>query len=338
MRCAVIHDSENGYRLLLASEYDGDLEDYLEELVAISPGMDALWGKCEGYPGAKGFSEFIRAHSHETLAFYIAFRGETVLSIRDKVAVRERLEGLLDKNASGATPVLDALSRLPPSRRLRNWLRWKIAAWKNRFRNWWLSKALLVIKPLSTLGETTHFPLVTSVSGSQGKTKGLAPTTLDGQMITITEVKPDKHLLLRVSLAANEFLGKYGYAPGLFAEVGTLFSFRWVPIDNNKRLIFLSVFDGSWQNYMGDFIDKIIWALDGIYKNTKGYPPGGMTQVTEFQRWILAHQYEPQLLFKAYPDETVMKLVRDREINGALNILLDSGFDSTAIRQLTQQL
>ena len=338
MRCAVIYDTENGHRLLLAAENDCDLEDYLRELVLISPGLDGFWDKCEGYQGRAGFAEFIRKNSYETQAFYIGFRDETVLSIQNKIVARELLERLLDETDPKAGFLLGALSNLPPSRKLGKRLRKKIAAWRNDFRDWWLSLALLVVKPLAVAGETKDFPLVTSVFDPQAKPAGLAPTSLDGQMITITEVRPDRRLLLRLSLAANEFLGKYGYPPGLFADVGTLFSFRWVVIDNNRRLIFLSVFDGSWQNYMGDFIDKIIWALDGIYKNTKGYPPGGMTQVTEFQRWILDHQYEPQLLFKAYPAETVMKLIKDREISRAAGDKMETGIDSAELRQLTRKL
>src|SRR5438045_1336775 len=88
IRCAIIHDDENGYRLLVATEYDGDLENYLRELVLISPGLDTIWGQCEGYRGKEFFEKFIRKNAYETQAFYIAFRDETVQSIKDKVAVR----------------------------------------------------------------------------------------------------------------------------------------------------------------------------------------------------------------------------------------------------------
>jgi len=129
----------------------------------------------------------------------------------------------------------------------------------------------------------------------------------------------------------NEFLGKYGWAPGQFADVGTLHSFRWVLIDGGKRIIFLSVYDGSWQNYMGDFIDKIVWALDGVYNNTLDYPMGGMADVVPFQRWILNHQYEPQLFYRAYPNETVLNLIRDRTINNTLVRIVSGRPNSTDI-------
>jgi hypothetical protein len=338
LRCSIIHDEENGYRLLVAAEYDGDLESYLRELIQISPGMDAIWSKCEGYQGKEFFEQFIRKNGYETQAFYIAFRDETVESIKNKAAVRAHLERLLDDQYALAKPLLSVLSNLPPSTSLWKKLRMCLATWRKAFHDWWLSLALAIVKPLAVLGETKDFPLVTSVCSPQRNQNDLAPTIYDGQMITITEVRRSRRLRLRLGFMVNEFLGKYGYPPGLFAYVGTLFSFRWVLIDNRKRLIFISVFDGSWQNYMGDFIDKIIWALDGIYNNTEGYPPGGMTQVTEFQRWILEHQWEPQLFYKAYPKETVMKLIRDRDINNTASTILETRFDSAVFTHLTEQL
>jgi hypothetical protein len=91
---------------------------------------------------------------------------------------------------------------------------------------------------------------------------------------------------------------------------------------------------------MGDFIDKIIWALDGVYNNTRDYPPGGMRQVNAFQEWILDHQYPPILLYKSYPSETVLNLIRDREINNALarRLWAAARVDSENIKPLLKTL
>lgn len=336
-RWAVIHDPENGYRLLLAAEFDGDLDSYLEELLQITPGMDEILGNCLGYPGRAGFNDFIRRHYYETQAFYIAFRDETVRTIRDKIAVRKRLEHFLSSQARWAIPMLDVLFRLPAAQSFGKSIRQCVQRTRNAFHDWWLGILLDIIKPITQLGQITDFSKVTDPGDAQ---VGRGLTRLDGQMITIPEVKRFRYLRLRIGLAANEFLGKYGYAPGQFANVGTLYSFRWVLIDNRKRIIFLSVFDGSWENYMGDFIDKIVWALDGIYNNTKDYPPGGMKQIDAFKAWILRHQYEPQLLFKSYPNETVLNLIRDRQISQSLaaQLFAAGGFDSDEAKQLLQAL
>ena len=65
-------------RLLYSANFDGDLDSHLAELIAITPDMDAIWGRVEGYAGPAAFEAFIRAHMQEPEAFYIAFRDETV--------------------------------------------------------------------------------------------------------------------------------------------------------------------------------------------------------------------------------------------------------------------
>jgi hypothetical protein len=137
-------------------------------------------------------------------------------------------------------------------------------------------------------------------------------------------VKRGRRLRLRLLLVATQLFAKYGYPPGNFAEVFTLHSFRWLLVDNDKRIIFQSIFDGSWQNYMGDFIDKIVWALDFIYTNTEGYPPAGMREVVAFKNWIRAHQPQAEVVYNAYPDETVLQLMRDRQIADTLGTAVDT--------------
>src|SRR6202042_337241 len=82
-RFAFLNDPDRGpsyERLLFASVYDGELDDHLNELTAITSDMDAIWGRCEGYTGVDGFADFIRAHACKPDAYYIAFRGGTVES------------------------------------------------------------------------------------------------------------------------------------------------------------------------------------------------------------------------------------------------------------------
>jgi len=47
---------------------------------------------------------------------------------------------------------------------------------------------------------------------------------------------------------------------------------HWSLIDNGRRLLFLSNFDGSWENYLDDFIDKSHYGLTGIWSNTASFP------------------------------------------------------------------
>jgi hypothetical protein len=38
--------------------------------MAITSGLDAIWGRCEAYAGAAGFGPFIRARARQPEAFY----------------------------------------------------------------------------------------------------------------------------------------------------------------------------------------------------------------------------------------------------------------------------
>ena len=125
-RFAILNDPDRGpgrTRLLFASVYDGELDAHLNELVAITSNMDAIWARCEGYKNASGSAEFIKAHAFAPEAYYIAFRGETAEAIKSAIAARRRVQELQDSGGAGALPaqlavrtigqaVVDALQRL----------------------------------------------------------------------------------------------------------------------------------------------------------------------------------------------------------------------------------
>src|SRR6187431_2901734 len=115
-RFTVLDDPDRGRdrkRLLYSANYDGELDRHLAELIAITPDMDAIWGRVEGYTGPADFAAFIRAHTQEPEAFYVAFRDETVERLHDAIAFRRRAQTLVDE-ASGA-PLADLLPRLSSS-------------------------------------------------------------------------------------------------------------------------------------------------------------------------------------------------------------------------------
>ena len=112
-RFAILDDSDRGRdrkRLLYSANYDGELDQHLAELIAITPDMDAIWGRVEGYTGPAAFAAFIRAHTHEPEAFYIAFRDETVERLHDAIAFRRLAQTLVDDASSASLAAL--LSRL----------------------------------------------------------------------------------------------------------------------------------------------------------------------------------------------------------------------------------
>ncbi len=45
---------------------------------------------------------------------------------------------------------------------------------------------------------------------------------------------------------------------GKLGEISTIHFARWISIDHGQRLLFLSNYDGSWTNYLGDFRDEAL--------------------------------------------------------------------------------
>ena len=108
-RFAILDDPDRGRdrkRLLYSANYDGELDSHLAELIAITSDMDAIWGRVEGYTGTGAFAAFIRAHTQEPEAFYIAFRDETVERLHDAIAFRRRAQTLVDEASSASLAAL----------------------------------------------------------------------------------------------------------------------------------------------------------------------------------------------------------------------------------------
>jgi hypothetical protein len=322
----IFDDEDNGPRLFFSSNHDGPLREYVEELKRVGPGLDEVWGQCEGFLGLDDLYRFVSRHSHKSQAYFIGFREETVVSTLGKIALREKIEEFLRLPAvaayldrPGIGPFLDALSRLAgrpaggaaaarptgvrggPLRRL--FFRFVL-----RFAKFY--GALIVDKNFNSA----------AANYGQGDVHDVADRDF---MTNLIDIKPGRSLWLRVVLFYLDFLGRYAFQPGHLAGVVTIHFARWAIVDNGKRLLFQSKFDGSWENYMGDFVDKVDWGLDACWTNTVGYPTAGMHDIDSFKRFIRDRQFEHLYVYNAYPCETVLNIIRDRRIADTLTVAYD---------------
>lgn len=92
---------DGGTRLLFTSNFDGTAEDYLRDFVEkASDGLDAIWGNCDGYPGAKPFDKFLAyvdEHEYTAELFYPAYPDATVKQIQKSLALRKAFHTVLDE-------------------------------------------------------------------------------------------------------------------------------------------------------------------------------------------------------------------------------------------------
>jgi hypothetical protein len=335
----ILNDPDNGPRLLWSSNYDGTLREYLRELLSGARDLlDEILRMVEGYRGPERLEGFVRSHSYSPQTFFIAYQKLTCARTLEVMHVRERIErfadaatctGMVDgEQIKGFLDTLDSLSGPPPPTPwLRDILRALVATAHDEF----FAAILELARWYGGLLVDNRFRSVTSAIGQDLEGQDL---TDQDQMTNMIDVRPGLLWRLRFGLWLMNFVGRYGCPPGDLVGVRTIHFARWVLVDRGKRMLFQSKFDGSWENYMGDFVDKVAWGLDGIWSNTKGYPSAGMRDIDAFKRFIRERQFQPLASYNAYPDETVLNIERDDAIAGALT----SRFDRRGVEDWLERL
>ena len=93
-------------------------------------------------------------------------------------------------------------------------------------------------------------------------------------LANIAPIKPGRIrlIVLRSVLFVVDRFGRYLFTNGSLGGTATIHFARWQIINNNKDLLFLSNYDGSWESYLGDFVDKSSTGLTAIWSNTAEFP------------------------------------------------------------------
>jgi hypothetical protein len=107
-RIGTLHDMrfvifDNDTRLLFASTYDGDWDQYINDFATIIPDeIDFQFGEVEGYPGihSPDIKDFIVKHQISAVHFYSAYPDATVRDVWKALKVKDALNNLLDEAAS----------------------------------------------------------------------------------------------------------------------------------------------------------------------------------------------------------------------------------------------
>lgn len=330
-RFAILDDPDRGpnrKRLLYGAVYDGTLAAHVAELVEITANPQGIWGRCEGYSNTTDFLTFISAHAHEPDAYYIAFRDETVHSIRQAMSSQPRDPGSLlvagIRRVGRAVPivwdVLQAIVRygignvLLAGRRIVASLdRSAIIRLFNRItrnrmaprRSPFSSVAIDHCAALTPLAPGDEIPsvLLTLPAGFR------EDVVAQNQLTLVTVVDEGRAIEVGAVMAAIHAYATRLAPAGSLTGISTIHFVRWTLIDNGRRLLFLSDYDNSWENYIDEFAEMILSGLDAIWGTAIGYPPDGARDLPAFKRFLRLHQVPAETFFSAYPDETVLTIL-----------------------------
>ena len=132
-------------------------------------------------------------------------------------------------------------------------------------------------------------------------------------------VRPGHGEALRESL--RELQATPGYRPGDYdLPIGVIHEARFVPFDDDTRLLFATSFDGSWDAYMLDFASKPLKQFDAIFRHVEGYE--GLPDLESVKAFILSAQVSAGGYARNYGG-TVKEIRKAERVNKAFQQVLD---------------
>src|SRR5262245_28324570 len=100
-------------------------------------------------------------------------------------------------------------------------------------------------------------------------------------------VKPGHGEAMRQAL--EDLQNAPGYRPGDYAmPIAIIHEARFVPFDNDTRLLFATSFDGPWDAYMADFASKPLQLFAAIFQHVEGFD--GLPDLAAVQHFVLSAQ------------------------------------------------
>jgi hypothetical protein len=148
---------------------------------------------------------------------------------------------------------------------------------------------------------------------------------------SVADVKPGlfRWLLLKSVLKLIHLVAAISANQGSLSGITSIHFARWVVIDGGRRLLFLSNYDGSWENYLDDFIDLASIGLTAIWSNTVGFPRsyflvyGGAQDELLFKTLVRQSQKASLVWFSAYPDHSIQNIETNATIREGLFVPMD---------------
>jgi hypothetical protein len=369
----VLHQSPTyGAYLIFENNFDGILDDYLPDLYSqAANGLHQIYRCCQDYstgaPDQQGMVNYLRAHVVRPNAYHIGNTGRDAARILQEKALRTALEQQCDRlvqdsQATSEPAVLADLQNFVRSDPQWSWIAGvgpretfaqKLSAW---FKLIAVAVLLVVLLPAAVIlillwalvlryKESTD-SVQTEAADSDNVQKLLdtenRTASVQNHMSSITIVKPGwlRRTTLRAVLWAINLQARALATHGTLSGIPSIHFAHWSMIDNGRRLLFLSNFDGSWENYLDDFIDKASAGLTGVWSNTLNFPRtyflifGGATDGPRFKAVARDSQIVSNVWYSAYRDLTVQGVDNNSSIREDLLKPLDATAASAFLRRL----
>ena len=337
--------------LVFLAEFDGEEPAFRRELVsAAEAGLRQIFSFCEGFPSDPDLYTCLGGALVPAAATYVNWLGRTVKQVKEEEALRRALSSFLhtrivgvDTSTAGALHAQlrqhvlqqQALGELPLSDEEPTPPGWRL---RNLLHLIYVPLVLLLVSPLLLL--SLPF-LLWQIRRWERNDPGVAPPVepahaaalsaienydVTNQFNVFGSLKPGRlrWWIVRFLLWVTDYAARHVYHRGGLARVSTIHFARWVPMDGNGRMLFSSVYDGSLESYMDDFINKVGFGLNLTFSNGIGYPRtrwllfDGCRDEGTFKQVLRRHQLPTEVWYSAHPGLTAANKHRNMLIRAGL--------------------
>jgi hypothetical protein len=359
----IFPDDTFGPYLVFENNFDGDLEPYLADLWQhAGPGLHRIYSHCIGYDGSvapdrERLLAFLRARVVRPNAWHIGNVGRSAVRIRQEARLRGELDRFLDSDGHRRERSPASLrQRIQEFVRQTPFLAWaqhevgprlsfseRVGPWARIVGLALLAVILLpVLLPLLLIyiivlrrRERTD-PVVIEPPAPEHVRRLAAreDNAVQNHLANISYVKPGafRGMTMRAILFLTNLVARVS-TKGKLSGLTSLHFAHWALIDDGRRLLFLTNYDGSWENYLDDFIDKASIGLTGIWSNTINFPRtrflvlGGAQDERRFKTISRRNQVYSNVWYSAYDRLTVQAIDNNSAIREQMFGRLDE--DST---------
>ncbi|MEM7369067.1 MAG: hypothetical protein AAF587_10750 [Bacteroidota bacterium] len=353
--------------LIYAANVDGNGDQHLEDLLNNAPlteGLDSILEHCVSYPEKDARNKasrlaYLKQHSLSTPGFYVGAPKRTVDQIHNEEKLHTALRDFVKANEgkwSTSRQAYEAIQEFLGDDPQWDWARETFQLPKTNYvKLVLLGLFLLLILPFLLLflvlihffyerrakpfGKTVNQIPLEHLKTLKDQEDIIYQNQLSQLFVTIGGLRK---LGLHFFLWLTTFLGKNQFAHGQLLGTPTIHFARWVLIDKGKRFVFFSNFDGSFDEYLGDFVDNSGWGLNAIYGASKGYPRTffvfgkGAYIILEFMGWGRYTQVPTQMWYSAYPWNGLQQIVSKSQLR--VDLFNSGQLNDTQIQDMLRRI
>jgi hypothetical protein len=349
----VYGEPARAYPLYLAflGDIDGDVPAFFDDLTRLAAnGLRSIFSCCTGFTGDTDLAGWMKKQSAPAIAAYVNWPGRTVRRVREEAALRTALEGYIEGDANALRNMsprgihlklqhfVDAersAGHLTLSGESSTTMAWRISNFLHLIGGPLLlllaSPLLIVVAPIILIRlrrlEKTDAELCWRVN--QKHSDGLAlleDHDISNQFTAMGSLKPGFIRLWTLIgvLGTVNYAARHIVRRGRLGRIRTIHFARWVFLDEKKRMVFFSNYDGTVESYMDDFINKAGFGLNAVFSNGIGYPRtnwlirDGCRDEQKYKDFLRRHTLATQVWYKAYPGLTAVDLERNGRIRQGL--------------------